>query len=130
MESKTYLRISGSIVLFYAVFHIFMPFIYPHIFSEPLVNGRGIAVMHIFNLLTALMCSGIALIMFAFSSELVSSRFGRAVCWFFSTIGFFRGLLEVIFGTITEPKSIFIIATTFIAGLCGILAMRKSDPTR
>jgi hypothetical protein len=128
MRAKTYLRISGSIVLFYGVFHIFMPLIVPQLYSAPLVNGLAIGTMNIFNLLTSLVCLGIALLAFIFSDELVSSRFGRAVCGYFASIGLFRALLEVIFVGITKPASIFIIATTFTAGLCCILAMRKYNP--
>jgi hypothetical protein len=128
MRSKTYLRIGGSIALFYAVFHIFMPLIVPQLYSAPLVNGLAIGVMNVFNLLTALVCLGIAVIAFIFSAELVSSRFGRVVCGYFAAIGLFRALLEVIFVGITKPASIFIIATTFTAGLCCILAMRKHNP--
>ena len=128
MHAKIYLRISASIALFYAIFHIFMPLLVPELYSAPLVNGSGIEIMKVFNFLTALVCLGMSAIAFVFSSELVSSRFGRVVCLYFASIGLLRALLEIICVGITDPVSIFIITTTFIAGLCCILAIMKTQP--
>jgi hypothetical protein len=104
-----------------------MPVLYPKLYSEPLVNGSSIALVYIFNYLTAIMCLGIAVITFLCSGELVSNRLGRVVCVYFISIGFSRALLEIIFYGVTKPTSIFIIATTCIFGLCYIFAMKKTS---
>ncbi len=126
MQTKTYLRIGGSIVLFFAVFHILSPQIVSAIYSEPLVNGRGKSVMHIYTYLTALICLGMSLITFISGSELVLTRPGRFVLIYFASIGLFRALLGVIFTGITSSLSVFVIVTTSTAGLCYILAVKKA----
>ncbi len=127
MHTTTYLRISASIALFYAIFHIVMPWLVPELYAAPLVNGSGIESMKVFNFLTAVVCLGMAVITFVFGSELVASRLGRVVCVYFASIALFRGLLEIICVGITDPVSLFIIATTVIAGVSYIIAMKKTQ---